>query len=609
MNQSPGLNLLSSSPSSGTVDPVNSRRLSADVKELVASLSTDGRPKLPVRANTSQNSSENLLKFIQPTTQPVSKERAATLTDKEREKIVKTVEKEREKIEKEFGKIEKDREKKETEREKHLEKQIEKIEANRGKDEHAKDQKEREGKLLSERDMKDAFKGQRVRLHELFSQIEKEFELLWEENQDMRKKLEEIRQTYPAALSETVVKRVDSAGSIGAKIEKSRLNPLKKKDREPEWEKLTHFVGHRDGIWDVTTCKWEKHAFATASADRTARVWSSDTQSPVYIYTAHSGSVNSVRFHPTLRLACTGSGDNTCHVWKIPKSNEKEKSVKEEKSENPTNKPWTPLLEKQEKQTSAEKIQPANAELPPPPEEAPIHTSERSNFAVVTISKAVVELKHKGPVIAADWASGGERIISGSWDNTIKVWTLENNGRCLLELESGHDSLHYLTNITTHPVAPLALSSSSDGYFRIWDLRATQPLVSSVAAHSDIATSAVFSLGDENIIVSGSDDRNVKIWDKRNFKSPRNVIKCSSGINRIAVAASNSLLAIPLDDSRTKIAEPNGKVLARLLSKHHSHLIVTSAAWSNDESVIFTGGFDKAVIAWAKPKKKPTGNV
>ena len=98
---------------------------------------------------------------------------------------------------------------------------------------------------------------------------------------------------------------VFSENSYGSISVKSRLNPLKKKDKE-EWERLTNFVGHRDGICDMTTPKWEKHTFMTASADRTARVWSSDSFNPVYIYMGHKGSVNSVRCHPTNRLICTG---------------------------------------------------------------------------------------------------------------------------------------------------------------------------------------------------------------------------------------------------------------------------------------------------------------
>jgi len=383
------------------------------------------------------------------------------------------------------------------------------------------------------------------------------------------------------------------------------LNPLKKKEREPEWEHLTHFVGHRDGIWEVSSCKWEKYLFATASADCTARIWSSDAQSPVYIYTAHKGSVNSIRFHATNRLACTASGDNSVHVWKIPKPNEKEKS-KEDKTDH-SNKPWSPLLDKAEKSNTFQSIgenRLNNIETPSSSgvlEENSIPT-DNANFGVVMITRSIFELKHKGPVIAADW--NGDRIISGSWDNTVKVCSIEN-GRCLVELDAGHESSHYLTNVSTHHSGPFALTSSSDGYFRIWDIRSSQPKISSVQAHTDIVTTACFSFADENIIVTGGDDRSVKIWDRRNMTTPRNSIRCSAGVNRLSISTINSWLAVPLDDSRTKVCDVNGKELGRLKSesKRRQRLMMTSATWSSDETVIFTTGFDKLVVAWGKPKR------
>ena len=43
-------------------------------------------------------------------------------------------------------------------------------------------------------------------------------------------------------------------------------------------------------------------------------------------------------------------------------------------------------------------------------------------------------------------------------------------------------------------------------------------------------TSAVFTVGDN--VVSGSDDRTVKVWDLKNMRSPIATIRTDSAINR-----------------------------------------------------------------------------
>ena len=79
-------------------------------------------------------------------------------------------------------------------------------------------------------------------------------------------------------------------------------------------------------IWDV---RWnprenESTLFASASADRTAKIWKYDpnhnSAGMLATYTAHTGSVNSVRFHPTQPILCTASGDRSLHLWKVENS-------------------------------------------------------------------------------------------------------------------------------------------------------------------------------------------------------------------------------------------------------------------------------------------------
>ena len=79
----------------------------------------------------------------------------------------------------------------------------------------------------------------------------------------------------------------------------------------------------RDIIWDIRWCPYadNHNIFATASADHSAKIWalySGDSKAvfPLGTYTGHTGSVNSIRFHPIQNIICSSSGDHSCHIWK-----------------------------------------------------------------------------------------------------------------------------------------------------------------------------------------------------------------------------------------------------------------------------------------------------
>lgn len=49
--------------------------------------------------------------------------------------------------------------------------------------------------------------------------------------------------------------------------------------------------------------------------DHTACVWSIENGRCLLQYQGHSGSVNSIRFHPARDLVLTASGDCSAHIW------------------------------------------------------------------------------------------------------------------------------------------------------------------------------------------------------------------------------------------------------------------------------------------------------
>lgn len=79
-------------------------------------------------------------------------------------------------------------------------------------------------------------------------------------------------------------------------------------------------------------------------------------------------------------------------------------------------------------------------------------------------------------------------------------------------------------------------------------------------------TCAVFTsagLGGEDKLVSGSDDRSIKIWELRNMRSPITTIRADSGINRFAIA-SNGIIAIPHDNRQVVLYDMTGQRVTRI---------------------------------------------
>ena len=65
------------------------------------------------------------------------------------------------------------------------------------------------------------------------------------------------------------------------------------------WVRTKELPGHRDGVWEVTTCKWSLKRIGSASADRTARIWALTQFSTLQqvLYLGHSGSGSFVHLY------------------------------------------------------------------------------------------------------------------------------------------------------------------------------------------------------------------------------------------------------------------------------------------------------------------------
>jgi WD40 repeat protein len=122
---------------------------------------------------------------------------------------------------------------------------------------------------------------------------------------------------------------------------------------------------------------------------------------------------------------------------------------------------------------------------------------------------------HRRKVRAVAVADLGGRpiVVSGSNDNTLRVWDRDSGG-LLFEPFVGHDG-----NVTAVAVGevhgrPIAVSAGEDGTVRVWDLDAGAPLGRPFEGHHNwVNAVAVGQLGGRPIAVSGGCDKAVRVWD------------------------------------------------------------------------------------------------
>lgn len=101
----------------------------------------------------------------------------------------------------------------------------------------------------------------------------------------------------------------------------------------------------------------------------------------------------------------------------------------------------------------------------------------------------------------------GRHVVSGSYDETLKVWDLER-GEELHTLRGHNDPV---LAVAMMPDGRHAVSGSGDGTLKLWDLASGEE-VQTLRGHAK-AVAAVAVTPDGRHAVSGSYDETLKVWD------------------------------------------------------------------------------------------------
>ncbi len=126
---------------------------------------------------------------------------------------------------------------------------------------------------------------------------------------------------------------------------------------------------------------------------------------------------------------------------------------------------------------------------------------------LLSFPPAELVVGHTNSVRAVAYSPDGSRIVSGSRDNTLKIWDA-SSGKELATFSGHTDSVW---EVAYSPDGSRIVSGSWDNMLKIWDANSGQ-LLSSLEAHTGGVSAIAFSPSGHRIYSASWDHRTIKVW-------------------------------------------------------------------------------------------------
>ncbi len=173
----------------------------------------------------------------------------------------------------------------------------------------------------------------------------------------------------------------------------------------------------------------------------------------------------------------------------------------------------------------------------------------------------------------------GRRALTGSSDNTARLWDLET-GKELRRLV-GHTSV--VTSVAVLPDGRRALTGSWDHTARLWDLETGQEL-RSLVGHSAVVSS-VAVLADGRRALTGSDDNTARLWDLETGKELRSLVGHTNDVMCVAALPDSRRALTGSADNTARLWDlEEGRELCSLISFNDGTWAVTDPEGRYDAS-------------------------
>ncbi|KAG8867194.1 hypothetical protein FRC20_006482 [Serendipita sp. 405] len=229
-------------------------------------------------------------------------------------------------------------------------------------------------------------------------------------------------------------------------------------------------------------------------------------------------------------------------------------------------------------------------------------TTERSIFKT--------RRAHDDLILSVAFSPDGQKVATGSFNKTIRIWNVvkrrshwmirlephlepqpEPKLELMLKLElKGHGD--GVWSLAFSPDGLKLVSGSSDNTIRIWNLQTRSHMIT-LEGHTHTVLSVTFSL-DNQKVVSGSHDKTVRVWNFKKGEEEQKQIYNSS-VWSVAFSSNSSKIACGCSDGTIHVWDLEGGEVT-ILQGHAD--AVLSVAFSPDNRKVVSGSHDTTVRLW-----------
>jgi WD40 repeat protein len=339
------------------------------------------------------------------------------------------------------------------------------------------------------------------------------------------------------------------------------------------WEVQTHqlsktLVGHTDFVNSVAYSLDNKYII-TASHDQTARVWDASTGEVILILRGHTGDVRSAAFSPDGKYIVTASLDGTAKIW------DSQFGQLQRTFQGHLDGVRTAVFSPDGKYVATASYD---------------KTVKIWDWTTGQILHDFSDADFRA--FGAFYSPDGKKIAVSYEDPTVRIYDVETGK--IVQLLAGHSA--NVRTATFSADGQYIVTASYDNTARVWQAD-TGKLYMTLYGHSNTVAQAVFS-PDGQYILTGSYDGTIKIWNARlessrlSYFDPKN----SGAVYSAALSPNDKLLVTTQADNTAKIWDAQTRQLQQTLKGHRDR--VNAASFSPDAKMVATASDDGTVKVW-----------